>query len=261
MVERLLAKDSTRRYDSTRDAARDLHNIHDAFASTIAAEEIPRPPLVKRRTLMAFALIAAILLVGGAAILVLYKRTVPGQEAPAPAKKYIAVTQFIDRTGDPNGQLVVDGLSETLAARLARFNSVQVMRPTSPDTVKPTDTPQEIARNLGANVLLTGYATDICYAHTCAGYENLARDFNVFLVGDATLSSFPGSLTPRFNTSAHLSSASLDHLITQISWIRSLNPLPSFAISDGLVVIPSTRPSSAALRISSMLAVSRNSRM
>src|SRR5207244_117602 len=80
VVERLLAKDSTRRYDSTRDAARDLHNIHDAFASTIAADEIPRPPLVKRRTLMAVALIAAILIVGGAGIAVLYNRTVPVQE-------------------------------------------------------------------------------------------------------------------------------------------------------------------------------------
>src|SRR5207237_312274 len=82
----------------------DFPNIHDAFASTIAADEIPRPPLVKRRTLMAVALIAAILSVGGAGILVLYKRTVPVQEAAVPAKKYIAVTQFIDRTGDPNGQ-------------------------------------------------------------------------------------------------------------------------------------------------------------
>jgi nicotinamidase-related amidase len=70
------------------------------------------------------------------------------------------------------------------------------------------------------HVLLLGYATDICFAHTCAGFENLAKDFNVFLVGDATLSSFPASNTPRLNTSAHICSASLDHLITQISWIR-----------------------------------------
>jgi len=27
----------------------------------------------------------------------------------------------------------------------------------------------------------------MCYAKTCAGYENLSHDFNVFLVGDATL--------------------------------------------------------------------------
>ena len=133
VVEHLLAKDPAKRYDSTRDAARDLHNIYDAFASTMAAGEIPKPPLVRRRTMMAGALIAAILVVGGAGIAVLYNRTMPAGEAAADAKKYVAVTQFKDRTGDPNGQLVVDSLSQTLAARLARFASVQVMRPAAPD--------------------------------------------------------------------------------------------------------------------------------
>ena len=70
------------------------------------------------------------------------------------------------------------------------------------------------------HVLLTGYATDMCYARTCAGYENLSRDFNTFLVGDATLATFPAHVTPRFATSAHLAFASLNQLVTQISWIR-----------------------------------------
>ena len=30
------------------------------------------------------------------------------------------------------------------------------MRPASPEAIKPTDTPQQIARDLGANVVLTG---------------------------------------------------------------------------------------------------------
>ena len=29
--------------------------------------------------------------------------------------------------------------------------------------------------------------TDMCFCRTTAGYQNLARDFNGFLVGDATL--------------------------------------------------------------------------
>jgi len=70
------------------------------------------------------------------------------------------------------------------------------------------------------HILLTGYATDMCYASTCAGYQNLSKDFNVFLVGDATLATFPAHSTPRFATSAHIAFASLNQLVTQISWIR-----------------------------------------
>src|SRR5207237_6474802 len=73
------------------------------------------------------------------------------------------------------------------------------------------------------HVLLTGYATDMCFCKTTAGYENLSRDFNVFLVGDATLATFPANATPKYATNAHLSFAALNHLITQVSWIK-LNP-------------------------------------
>jgi hypothetical protein len=70
------------------------------------------------------------------------------------------------------------------------------------------------------HVLLTGYATDMCYCKTTAGYQNLAKDFNVFLVGDATLATFPANSSPRFATNAAISFASLEQLITQTSWIE-----------------------------------------
>lgn len=70
------------------------------------------------------------------------------------------------------------------------------------------------------HVLLTGYATDMCFASTCAGYQNLSRDFNVFLVGDATLATFPAQPDPRIATSAHIAFASINQLVTQISWVR-----------------------------------------
>ena len=72
------------------------------------------------------------------------------------------------------------------------------------------------------HVLLTGYATDMCFCKTTAGYQNLSRDFNVFLVGDATLATFPANSTPRYATNAHISFAALSHLVTQVSWIRPL---------------------------------------
>ena len=70
------------------------------------------------------------------------------------------------------------------------------------------------------HVLLTGYATDMCYCRTTAGYQNLAKDFNVFLVGDATLATFPANDTPRLATNAAISFAALEHLITQVSWVK-----------------------------------------
>ena len=72
------------------------------------------------------------------------------------------------------------------------------------------------------HVLLTGYATDMCFCKTTAGYENLSKDFNVFLVGDATLATFPANSSPRYATNAHISFASLNHMITQVSWIQKL---------------------------------------
>ena len=72
------------------------------------------------------------------------------------------------------------------------------------------------------HVILTGYATDMCFCRTTAGYENLSRDFNVFLVGDATLATFPANDTPQHATNAAISFASLKQLITQVSWIKLL---------------------------------------
>lgn len=74
------------------------------------------------------------------------------------------------------------------------------------------------------HVILTGYATDMCFCRTTAGYENLSQDFNVFLVGDATLATFPANDAPRYATNAHISFASLNQFITQCSWIRRIPP-------------------------------------
>src|SRR5262249_23506931 len=66
-----------------------------------------------------------------------------------------------------------------------------------------------LKKNGVRHVLLTGYATDMCFCKTTAGYENLSKDFNVFLVGDATLATFPANSSPRFATNAHVSFAAL----------------------------------------------------
>jgi nicotinamidase-related amidase len=70
------------------------------------------------------------------------------------------------------------------------------------------------------HVLLAGYNTDMCYKSTTAGYDNLSPDFNVFLVGDASLATFPANDSPQYATNAAISLAARDHLVTQVSWIR-----------------------------------------
>lgn len=72
------------------------------------------------------------------------------------------------------------------------------------------------------HVLLAGYNTDMCVCLTTAGYKNLEKDFDVFLVGDATIATFPGQPTPRFATTASVSFASLNLFITQASWVRPI---------------------------------------
>jgi len=158
IVDRLLSKDVNERYSSTRDLARDLRNIRDRFATmTTSTDDIPRPPKVSRQAItIGASVLAALLLAGGAALIARHGATAsPAGSQTVPSKKYLAVMPFIDLTGQPNGQLVVDGLAETLSARLAQFTSVQVMRPTKADDVAGTD-PQKIGHNLGANIVLRG---------------------------------------------------------------------------------------------------------
>lgn len=72
------------------------------------------------------------------------------------------------------------------------------------------------------HVLLAGYNTDMCVCSTTAGYKNLSQDFDVFLVGDATIATFPAQPTPRFATNTAVCFAALNLYITQVSWIRTV---------------------------------------
>ena len=76
------------------------------------------------------------------------------------------------------------------------------------------------------HVLLAGYNTDMCVCSTTAGYKNLAQDFDVFLVGDATIATFPAQPTPRFATTSSVCFAALNLFITQASWVRPVSVSP-----------------------------------
>ncbi len=70
------------------------------------------------------------------------------------------------------------------------------------------------------HILLTGYCTDMCVISTTCGYNNLSQDFNLFLVGDATLATYPASTTPKYATQVALANAALRQMVTQVNWVR-----------------------------------------
>jgi serine/threonine protein kinase/tetratricopeptide (TPR) repeat protein len=158
VIDRLLSKDAKDRYSSTRDLARDIRNIRDRFFTVTRSEERPRPPKVSRQKLIIAGVVAGVLLLAGTAVLwQRHATTTAAATSPAAAtKKYLAVMRFRNLTAEPNNQLVVDGLAETLSARLSHFSSVQVMRPATPPDAATDNDPQKVARELGANVVLTG---------------------------------------------------------------------------------------------------------
>ncbi|HWW62760.1 MAG TPA: tetratricopeptide repeat protein, partial [Thermoanaerobaculia bacterium] len=149
IVNRLLEKEPQGRYASTRDLARELRTLRDRVAAEGSGLALPRAPLLpKPKPLL---VIAGVLgLVAFITVLLLRQHSPPGVVAP----QYLAVLRFNDLSGDRQGQLLADGLAETLTARLARLPSLQVIRATG-DAVGNTDV-YAVGKQLGVNLVLRG---------------------------------------------------------------------------------------------------------
>ncbi|MGB7621929.1 MAG: protein kinase [Terriglobia bacterium] len=74
-----------------------------------------------------------------------------------PEKKFLVVLPFKDLSGQPSGQLMGDGMVETLSARLAQVPDIQVVVPSAAVSTSDKETdPFRVAEKLGANLLLQG---------------------------------------------------------------------------------------------------------
>jgi tetratricopeptide (TPR) repeat protein len=74
-----------------------------------------------------------------------------------PAQKYLAVLPFRDLSGVPGGQLIGDGLVETVSARLQNVAGIQVVTPSAAVAMSDRESdPYKVARKLGANLVLRG---------------------------------------------------------------------------------------------------------
>ena len=159
IIQRLLAKSPDDRYSSTRDLAREVRLLRDRVAAEESGFHKVMPQPAKRPTgaIVAGVVALVVFIVGIVAYTRERRPAAASSAATAPVaavKKYLAVLHFKDLSGDPNGQLVVDGFAETLTARLAHFPSVQVMRPSATELAAEDE--RKIARDLGANLILSG---------------------------------------------------------------------------------------------------------
>ncbi|HEV7764263.1 MAG TPA: tetratricopeptide repeat protein, partial [Thermoanaerobaculia bacterium] len=157
LIRRLLSKSVEDRYSSSRDLAREIRLLRDRVMAEESGFHKSQPIDAPRKSVIAG--VAAAVLVALVAVVALLNQNHPPTTpltttSPSTAKKYLAVMGFKDLTGDPAGQLVVDGFAETLTARLAHYPTVQVMRPSASDP--ETSDASKIARDLGANLVLRG---------------------------------------------------------------------------------------------------------
>ncbi len=74
----------------------------------------------------------------------------------APERQVLAVLPFKDLSGLSGGQLLGDGLSETVSARLASVAGVQVVPPSAAAAGSAVTDPRGAARELGADLILQG---------------------------------------------------------------------------------------------------------
>src|SRR5581483_1561651 len=96
--------------------------------------------------------VAAVLFVITAATLIV-TRNRPSPGAPAQAKS-LAIVPFRDLSGSADGQILSDGISEMISARIEQARGLRVIAPF--DGAPPKGDPLEFARRRGASLLLTG---------------------------------------------------------------------------------------------------------
>jgi serine/threonine-protein kinase len=154
MMERCLQKDPSRRLRDIGDARIVLEDAVTGTGSgsspVFVAGRVERRE--RRLVLATLAAIAA----AAALWLLLRGRGAPPTE-PA-GSRFLAVLPFRDLSGMPDGQLLGDGMVETVSSRLAGVPGVQVVTPSA--VVAASDREGQdvfrIARDLGANLLLRG---------------------------------------------------------------------------------------------------------
>jgi len=164
LLARCLQKDPNRRLRDIGDARIEVeetlaevvpHRPVRPGTSAPSGEAAPAEPPRRRSRPVRLAAVAAVL--AGLALFATWRALQTARANRVPAQKYLAVLPFRDLSGVPGGQLIGDGLVETVSARLQNVAGIQVVTPSAAVAMSDRESdPYKVARKLGANLILRG---------------------------------------------------------------------------------------------------------
>jgi serine/threonine protein kinase/tetratricopeptide (TPR) repeat protein len=160
IIMRCLEKDPAQRYQHARDILVDLDRADSAPPDTsVPAALAAATPRWKRPAVWAAA--AAILLAAAISVGVpKFRQSLFGSKTvstgAAAGAKYVAVLPFRVNGDDASLQYTADGIVDALSAKLFQLKDVHLASPAAAAKVSPKDPPDQVARSLGAKLLVQG---------------------------------------------------------------------------------------------------------
>jgi len=154
LLSRCLQKDPALRLRDIGDARIEIDH---ALAEMKPGVSVAGQPSRRGRKTLPLALIASALAVAAAGIWLARRPPRGRASGAAPGPISLAVLPFKDLSGQQNGQLLGDGLAETVSARLARSAGMQVVTSSALTSAaeKQTD-PYRVATSVGASIVVSG---------------------------------------------------------------------------------------------------------
>jgi serine/threonine-protein kinase len=150
VVRHCLEKDRDARFQSARDVAFALSEASGSTPTVVSGVQAVAPAARKYRILIAAVVLAVLAAVGVS----LLRRTHRGGAEPGGVKR-VAVLPF-ENLGSPEDDYFADGIADQIRGKLTSLPGIEVIaRGSSTPYKKTTKTPQEIARELDAQYLLT----------------------------------------------------------------------------------------------------------